>query len=206
MNEAINYGYEPSCDPDSDPEGPETSEENWWPSESRLPGYKKNINHFMTHMLRLSRGLLRMFALGLNLDENVFDYLASRPYSILKMAHYPGEFTDTREPSSIRPHTDYELLTILLQDSTPSLEVLSNTGQWLKATPIPETFVVNIGDSMSMLTNGLFKSTMHRVINNSGRSRYSVPFFLGGKRYMPRLTSQYPLTRSSKPRRRTEGS
>lgn len=150
--------------------------ENWWPSE--LPNHENNVKHYMTHMLRLSRLLLRMFALGLDFKEDTFDYLATKPYSILKMAHYPGHLDG---PSTIRPHTDYELLTILLQDSISSLEVLSNTGQWIKATPIPNTFVVNIGDSLSMLTNGLFMSTMHRVVNDSKQARYSVPFFLGGE-------------------------
>lgn len=135
----------------------------------------------MSHMLRLSRSLLRLFALGLDMEEHTFDHLATRPYSILKMAHYPASIEGSRQPSSIRPHTDFELLTILLQDDVPSLEVLSNTGSWINAAPIPGTFVVNIGDSLSMLTNGLFQSTMHRVMNRSGKSRYSVPFFLGGE-------------------------
>ncbi|KIW25977.1 uncharacterized protein PV07_09110 [Cladophialophora immunda] len=177
LNEGINYGYEPSIDPRAVTS--ENNGDNWWPSEKRLPGYVKNVKEYMSHALALSRALLRMFALGLDLEEGSFDYLATKPYSILKMAHYPGVLSGSEEPSSIRPHTDYELLTILLQDDIPSLEVLSNTGRWIQAKPIPGTFVVNIGDSMAMLTNGLFVSTMHRVLNHSKRDRYSVPFFLG---------------------------
>ncbi|KAH0829556.1 putative iron/ascorbate oxidoreductase [Fonsecaea pedrosoi] len=177
LNEGINYGYEPTVDPDA--LNPKNNGDNWWPSEERLPGYEKNVKEYMSRVLVLSRALLRMFALGLNLEESSFDHLATKPYSILKMAHYPGVLAGSEEPSSIRPHTDYELLTILLQDNIPSLEVLSNTGQWIQAKPIPGTFVVNIGDSMAMLTNGLFVSTMHRVLNHSRRDRYSVPFFLG---------------------------
>lgn len=112
-------------------------------------------------------------------------YLATKLYSILKMAHYMGVLSGTEEPSAIHPHTDYELLTILLQDTIPSLEVLSNTGKWIQARPIPGTFVVNIGDSMSMVTNGLSASTMHRVINSSNRDLYSVAFFLGGQYSAP---------------------
>ncbi|KIW63368.1 hypothetical protein PV04_10217 [Phialophora macrospora] len=190
LNEAINYGYEACCDPESGSESMSVDAanrtnngDNWWPSEERLPGYERQVKEYMTHMLTLSRALLRMFALGLDLEEHAFDHLATKPYSILKMAHYPGkgrgQLSGTDEPSSIRPHTDYELLTILLQDEIPSLEVLSNTGHWIQAVPIPGTFVVNIGDSLSMLTNGLFVSTMHRVVNVSEWDRYSVPFFLG---------------------------
>ncbi|EXJ76946.1 hypothetical protein A1O3_10103 [Capronia epimyces CBS 606.96] len=198
LNEGINYGYEACADPDADAEADADADadaeaeattrqtrnshnngDNWWPSETRLPGYEKNVKHYMGEMLRLSRSLLRLFALGLDLDEHSLDHLATQPYSILKMAHYPGELAGTQEPSSIRPHTDYELLTILLQDEIASLQVLSNTGRWIQATPIDGTLVVNIGDSLSMLTNGLFVSTMHRVLNTSRRARYSVPFFLG---------------------------
>ncbi|KAJ9640717.1 hypothetical protein H2204_003006 [Knufia peltigerae] len=177
LNESINYGYEPSTDPDA--ADVTNNGDNWWPSEERLPGHRLMVKSFMSEVLKLSRRLLRMFALGLGLDEHAFDYLATRPYSILKLAHYPGTIEGSEEPSAIRPHTDYEILTLLLQDNIPSLEVLSNTGQWIQAKPIPGTFVVNIGDTMAMLTNGLFMSTMHRVLNTSRRTRYSVPFFLG---------------------------
>ena len=174
----MNFGYEPSVDPEAR-EGAQGY--NWWPQESRLPGFQANTKQHMTQMLKLSRALLRLFALGLGLDEHYFDYAVTEPYSILKMCYYPKPSTELDEPSSLRPHTDPELLTILLQDDIPSLEVLSTSGSWISAKPIPGTFVVNIGDSMSMLTNGLFVSTMHRVINTSGRDRYSVPFFLGGE-------------------------
>jgi isopenicillin N synthase-like dioxygenase len=183
-NEAINYGYEACADPESTSFGTNnSSSDNWWPSDQRLPGYEQNVKRFMAEVLTLSRRLLRMFALGLGLDdEHALDHLATNPYSILKMAHYPGRVPGTEEPSTIRPHTDFELLTVLLQDSVPSLEVLSpHTGEWIRATPVPDTFIVNIGDSLSILTNGLFVSTMHRVVNLSGRDRYSVPFFLGGQ-------------------------
>ncbi len=174
----MNFGYEPSIDPEAR-EGAQGH--NWWPKEDRLPGFEANVKKHMTRVLSLSRALLRLFALGLGLEEHYFDHFVTEPYSILKMCYYPGPGAGYTAPSSLRPHTDPEILTILLQDNIPSLEVLSKTGSWISAKPIPGTFVVNIGDSMSMLTNGLFVSTMHRVINTSGCDRYSVPFFLGGE-------------------------
>ena len=42
---------------------------------------------------------------------------------------------------------------------------------------MPGTFVVNIGDILERMTNGLYQSTPHRVRNTEGRSRYSVPYF-----------------------------
>jgi isopenicillin N synthase-like dioxygenase len=59
------------------------------------------------------------------------------------------------------------------------LEVLSKEGEWIKAMPIPEAFVVNIADCFMRQTNDFFVSTVHRVINKKGRERYSCPFFFG---------------------------
>ena len=80
-------------------------------------------------------------------------------------------------------HTDYGCVTLLLTDPTPgALQVQLKDGTWLPADPIPGAFVVNIGDMIERWTNGLWKSTMHRVIHRgdggeNGKGRVSVPFF-----------------------------
>ncbi|MBO0720545.1 MAG: isopenicillin N synthase family oxygenase, partial [Blastocatellia bacterium] len=73
-------------------------------------------------------------------------------------------------------HTDYGILTILKQDDTGGLQIKSKGG-WIDAPPLPGTLVCNIGDMLDRMTGGLYRSTPHRVLNKSCRSRLSFPFF-----------------------------
>jgi isopenicillin N synthase-like dioxygenase len=57
------------------------------------------------------------------------------------------------------------------------LQVQNTTGEWVAAPPVPGAFVINLGDQMARWTNDIFAATPHRVINLSGRERYSMPFF-----------------------------
>ena len=77
----------------------------------------------------------------------------------------------------IFPHKDEVAFTILAQDDVGGLQIRVGDDDWLDATPVPGAFVINIGDTMARWTNDRFASTWHRVVNLSGRERYSIPFF-----------------------------
>eukprot|EP00877_Chromochloris_zofingiensis_P001590 jgi/Chrzof1/11431/Cz05g36140.t1 len=76
-------------------------------------------------------------------------------------------------------HTDYGLLTIVNQDThMTALQVKNAEGTWVNAEPISGAFVCNIGDMLKVWTNGLYRPTVHRVINSDpSQSRVSIPFF-----------------------------
>lgn len=138
-------------------------------------GLRKVIFDYMTELTRLGHRLMAGLALSLGLEESYFaDRCTGEPLTLFRIFNYP--------PSSdsnlwgVGEHTDYGLLTILLQDEAGGLEVKSRS-RWVAAPPVPDSFVCNIGDMLDRMTGGRFRSTPHRVRNPARRDRLSFPFF-----------------------------
>jgi isopenicillin N synthase-like dioxygenase len=149
---------------------------NQWPQN--LPGWRETMQTYYDSLTALGAEILHAFAITLDLPETFFDEHLTTPMTTLGPLHYPpqtGAITESQLGAGA--HTDYGCLTLLAQDSSGGLQVKSKSGTWVEAPPIKNTFVVNIGDMMERFTNGTFISTPHRVINTSGRERYSLPFF-----------------------------
>ncbi|KAL4787419.1 hypothetical protein BJX76DRAFT_3950 [Aspergillus varians] len=178
MYETIHFGYDATLDPGAE-DKPWDSSYNFWPSNEMLPGFKSTLGAYYTAIMGLSRKLLKLFALSLELDEDYFDQFSKHPGVNLALNYYEAAAPQNPEGSGIFAHSDLEVFTILCQDEVKSLEVLSNTGSWLPANPIPGHFVINVGDTLSMWTNGIFQSTIHRAYNIEGKTRLSLPFFFG---------------------------
>lgn len=154
-----------------------------WPA---LPGWQAVMQDYYDRMVDLGTLLLRAFAVALALPPDYFDAWLEVPMTTLGPLHYPpqtGRVTLSRLGAGA--HTDYGCLTLLHQDSAGGLQVQASDGRWLAAPPMPGSFVVNIGDMMERWSNGVFRSTPHRVINVSGRDRYALPFFFDPDFYAP---------------------
>ncbi|CAF4122569.1 unnamed protein product [Rotaria sp. Silwood2] len=152
---------------------------NFWPDN--LTGFRECIyDEYYLTMLSLGHRVLEAFALSLNLPSNYFKDMCQKPMVTMRLLHYPPQpIIIDEDQLGCGAHTDYECFTLLSQSNQSGLQVLNNKGEWVNAKPIPNTFVVNIGDLMQRWTNDQFKSTVHRVINTSGTTRYSIPVFFG---------------------------
>jgi isopenicillin N synthase-like dioxygenase len=126
-----------------------------------------------------------MTALGHRLASamGIDDAIVRDPTILFRIFHYPPHPSGGGSGKhggdggwGVGEHTDYGLLTILLQDATAGLQVRGPDG-WIDAPPIEDSFVVNIGDMLERITGGAYRSTPHRVRNASDVGRLSFPFF-----------------------------
>jgi isopenicillin N synthase-like dioxygenase len=146
---------------------------NLFPAEP--PGFRKTVLDYMASLTRLGHRLMAGLSLSLGLEESYFaDRYTGDPLILFRIFNYPPP----RDPTlwGVGEHTDYGLLTILLQDDAGGLEVRSRS-QWVPAPAVPGSFVCNIGDMLDRMTRGLYRSTPHRVHNPAPRDRLSFPFF-----------------------------
>ncbi len=139
-------------------------------------GLRETVLQYMDAVTEVGQLVMKAIALSLNLEP---DYFYSRytkdPLILFRIFHYPYREVN-EEVWGVGEHTDYGLLTILKQDNIGGLQVKSR-GKWIEAPPIENTFICNIGDMLDRMTGGLYRSTPHRVLNKSGKSRLSFPLF-----------------------------
>lgn len=158
--------------------GYQTYGHNQWPAE--LPAAPQRCERYIQAMLALSRRLMQLMALSLELPEGYFDHTSDSPMVTLRMVRYPPHPDDADALTfGAGAHTDWGAITVLAQDAHGGLEVCMPDGAWVPATPIPGCLVVNLGDMIPRWTNGLYRSNPHRVrnVHSGGAPRYSIPFF-----------------------------
>lgn len=136
---------------------------------------KAVVLEYMEQVTQAAHAVMRGIALSLGLSADYFhERYTADPLILFRIFHYPPP--KQSEDWGVGEHTDYGLLTILKQDSIGGLQVKSQ-GEWIAAPPIENTFICNIGDMLDRMTGGLYRSTPHRVLNASGKSRLSFPLF-----------------------------
>ena len=147
---------------------------NQWPES--LPRIREVFETLQKAQTELAISLLKAFALALGQDENAFaNIYNNKPSVVLRAIHYPGI---ENSEQGVGAHKDFGVLTFVRQGKVAGLEVLKDD-EWVLATPIEGTFVVNIGELLEAATDGFLKATLHRVIPTKlGENRYSIAYFL----------------------------
>lgn len=183
LKESFSAG--PDC---AGPIPPATDEaEAWLRSPSVWPAAPTTMRaswaEYYRELSAISATLLSVMAVALDLPASYFAPMIDNHTSAIRALHYPAlqsngaETTDQSEAFRASAHSDYGTVTILRTDGVPGLEVRTTDGDWVPVAPEPETFVVNLGDSIAQWTNDRWRSTLHRVSTISSAERYSLAYF-----------------------------
>ncbi|HEY0269551.1 MAG TPA: 2-oxoglutarate and iron-dependent oxygenase domain-containing protein [Sphingomonas sp.] len=150
---------------------------NQWPAG--LPGFRDRMLAYQAEMIRLGRHLMGCLALSVDLDADWFADGLADPQCGIRLLRYPPQPAETDfNRLGAGAHSDWGSITILLQDDMAGLEVRNADGEWILATPVAGSFVINLGQMMERFTAGVYRANLHRVRNNSGdRPRHSVATF-----------------------------
>lgn len=146
---------------------------NQWPEF--LPEMRTALTAYFDACNQLGWRLLKVFATALDLPEDHFTGSIDKPMTRCSIIYYPPQQVDAgADQFGVAPHTDFGTMTLLRQDDVGGLQVQDRNGDWVTAHPIEGTIVVNVGDLLARWTNDRFASTPHRVVNASGKERFSL--------------------------------
>lgn len=157
----------------------ETYPKNVWPTE--IPEFREVMLELYSQLDKCSMRLLEACSIYIGEAPHLLPEMAKDGNTILRVINYPEVPLD-RDPASIRAgaHEDINFITLLCEATAGGLELLKRDGTWLPIHALKGQIIVDTGDMLQNLTNGLLKSTTHRVVNpdNSRERRFSMPFFV----------------------------
>ncbi|GMH16515.1 hypothetical protein Nepgr_018356 [Nepenthes gracilis] len=146
----------------------------YWPQKPKK--FREIVREYGMKIKALPELLLKAMARSLDLEENCFLKQHKEQGLTARVNLYPRCGSPDRV-LGVKPHSDGSTITILLQDNqVEGLQVLKDD-QWFKVPFIPNALFVNAGDLTEVMSNGIFKSTVHRVVTNSSSERVSLAVF-----------------------------
>jgi len=147
-----------------------------WPD---MPGFREALVACYNGLFGVGETVLEAFAVYLGADPSFFAQVSQNTYSNMRVLHYPPkEAVQAVTDVGVHAHEDQGLITLLFQDNNGGLEVLGPDDNWLPVLPDERAIVLNVGKLLTRWTNGRLRSALHRVINSSGKERYSIPLFV----------------------------
>ncbi|KAE9605262.1 hypothetical protein Lal_00025463 [Lupinus albus] len=154
---------------------------NKWPQYP--PQFRELCQEYAKDMVKLALKLMELIALSLNLPQKRFDEFFKDQTSFLRFNHYPP-CPSPHLALGVGRHKDSGGLTILAQDDVGGLEVKRKSdGQWVRVNHTPNAYIINVGDIIQVWSNEAYESVEHRVMVNSERERFSIPFFFNPSHY-----------------------
>ncbi len=186
------------------------SDVNQWPDDE--PEFFDALTHFFNEASHVAERILNLVYRALAGDEigEVTMPEGDPRTSTVRLNYYPVDdpLNENEQEGiaglgdmALHHHTDPGVLTLLLQDMTGGLQTLSKQHGWIDVPPEEGTIVVNLGDSLQVWTNDIYRAAVHRVLPMKGTGRYSTPYFFNPKNNavlepLPALSKEAPVYRS----------
>ncbi|KAL8534307.1 hypothetical protein ACS0TY_010355 [Phlomoides rotata] len=136
----------------------------------------KVYQEYSKAMSSLSLRIMELLGMSLGVRGDHFRQFFEENESIMRLNYYPP-CQRPDQALGTGPHCDPTSLTILHQDTVGGLQVFVDD-EWRSISPNSDAFVVNIGDTFVALSNGRYKSCLHRAVVNKESARKSLAFFL----------------------------
>ncbi len=154
---------------------------NIWPDDS-VPEFRSVFEKLFKQLELAGIQMMEALSYPLEVDKDFFKKMVVEGNSILRLLHYPP-IPEGIDPRCVRAaaHEDINFITILPAATTSGLQLQDRDGAWLDIESDYGTLIVDAGDMLARITNGVIPSTTHRVINpqdGQNKSRYSMPFFM----------------------------
>ncbi|KAF7154702.1 hypothetical protein RHSIM_Rhsim01G0058400 [Rhododendron simsii] len=147
----------------------------FWPENPE--NFREILNEYTRNLSLMKELLLKSMAKSLNIEEDCF--LKQYGEGAMMVAGF-NFYPPCPRPDltlGVKPHTDAATITFLLQDKeVEGLQILQD-GQWFRVPIVPQAILINVGDQTEIMSNGMFKSPMHRVVTNSERGRLTLAVF-----------------------------
>ncbi|XP_058773571.1 protein SRG1-like [Vicia villosa] len=154
------------------------------PKHSRMPHLfpqlplpiRDTFELYSIEMKKLSMIIVEYMGKALKMDEKEMNIIFEDGIQSMRINYYPP-CPQPEKVIGLTPHSDASGLTILLQlNDVQGLQVRKD-GMWVPVKPIPNAFIVNIGDMLEIVTNGIYRSIEHRATVNSAKERLSIATF-----------------------------
>ncbi|KAI4313623.1 hypothetical protein L6164_026586 [Bauhinia variegata] len=146
--------------------------------------FRDNLEVYSAKLRKLALNILNLLAEALQMDPKYMKELFEEGWQGMRMSYYPP----CPQPElviGLNPHSDAVGLAILLQVNEMDGLQVKKDGMWVPVSPLPNAFIVNIGDILEILTNGIYRSIEHRATVNSEKERISIATF-----YSPKLDGE----------------
>ncbi|KAF7112673.1 hypothetical protein RHSIM_RhsimUnG0204600 [Rhododendron simsii] len=144
------------------------------------------VNDYVSAVKKMACEILELLADGLKIKpRDAFSKLLmdKQSDSVFRLNHYPPcpklQEMNGRDLIGFGEHTDPQIISVMRSNNTSGLQISLRDGKWISVPPDQNSFFINVGDSLQVMTNGRFKSVRHRVVTNSMKSRVSMIYFGG---------------------------